>query len=43
MEIFSPFHYLPIADSSADVSTLLSALAKWEGTKAYPPISIALV
>ena len=31
MEIFSPFHYLPIADSSADVSTLLSALAKQMG------------
>ena len=31
MEIFSPFHYLPLADSSADVSTLLSALAKQIG------------
>ena len=31
MEIFSPFYYLPIADSSADVSTLLSALAKQMG------------
>ena len=31
MEILSPFHYLPIADSSADVSTLLSALAKQMG------------
>lgn len=31
MEIFSPFHYLPLADSVADVSTLLSALAKQIG------------
>lgn len=38
MEIFSPFHYLPIADSSADVSTLLSALAKqMTGDEDFPP------
>ena len=33
MEILSPFHYLPIGDSPADVSTLLSALAKLIGSK----------
>ena len=32
MEILSPFHYLPIGDSSADVSTLLSTLAKYMGS-----------
>lgn len=38
MEIFSPFHYLPVADSSADVSTLLSALAKqMTGDADLPP------
>ena len=38
MEIFSPFHYLPVADSSADVSTLLSALAKqMTGDENFPP------
>ncbi|WP_122819476.1 AMP-binding enzyme [Varibaculum vaginae] len=37
MEILSPFHYLPIGDSSADVSTLLSTLAKYMGSSEDSP------